>query len=181
MSGATHERLSGLPAHHPEGLSLRQAYPAVAASVPEARQAVCHYAAAAGATGEQLDAIRLAVSEALTNVVQYAYPWRTGNIHVTARRVGDELWILIADNGCGIHAGRESEGLGLGLALISHLSDGFSVLERSCGGTELRMRFSLAPSKVAKQPPDQERLEPYSRGSSASAIRPASSRFSTTT
>jgi two-component sensor histidine kinase len=49
----------------------------------------------------------------------------------------------VADSGCGIHAGRESDGLGLGLALISQLTDGFSVLERSSGGTELRLRFVI--------------------------------------
>jgi two-component sensor histidine kinase len=60
---------------------------------------------------------------------------------------GGELWVLIADSGCGIHAGRESDGLGLGLAMIAKLTDGFSVVERSSGGTELRLRFVLDASK----------------------------------
>jgi anti-sigma regulatory factor (Ser/Thr protein kinase) len=115
--------------------------PAVTGSIPLARRMVTEWAAAAGAAPEQLDAIRLAVSEALTNVVQHAYPWRTGDIHLTARVAGDELWVLIADSGCGIHAGRHGDGLGLGLAVISQVTDGFSVLERSSGGTELRLRF----------------------------------------
>ena len=51
--------------------------------------------------------------------------------------------MLIADSGCGLHAGRESDGLGLGLALIAEMSDGFAVVERSSGGTELRMCFDL--------------------------------------
>jgi two-component sensor histidine kinase len=53
------------------------------------------------------------------------------------------LWVLIADNGCGLHAGRDTDGLGLGLALISQMTDGFSVVGRSSGGTELRLRFAL--------------------------------------
>jgi two-component sensor histidine kinase len=52
--------------------------------------------------------------------------------------------VLIADNGCGLHAGRDTDGLGLGLALISQMTDGFSVVGRSSGGTELRLRFALA-------------------------------------
>jgi anti-sigma regulatory factor (Ser/Thr protein kinase) len=104
---------------------LRESYPAVAGSVPVARGAVTEWAIAAGAEHERIHAIRLAVSEALTNVVLYAYPWRTGEIHVTARVAGNELWVLIADSGCGIHAGRDSDGLGLGLALISQVTDGF--------------------------------------------------------
>ena len=49
---------------------------------------------------ERVQAIGLAASEALTNVVLYAYPWRTGEIHVTARVAGNETWVLIADSGC---------------------------------------------------------------------------------
>jgi anti-sigma regulatory factor (Ser/Thr protein kinase) len=123
--------------------SVRESYLAVAESVPVARRAITACAAAAGAGPEQLEAIELAVSEALTNVVLYAYPWRTGEIHVTARVAGHELWVLIADNGCGLHAGRDTDGLGLGLALISKMTDGFSVVGRSSGGTELRLRFAL--------------------------------------
>jgi anti-sigma regulatory factor (Ser/Thr protein kinase) len=134
------------PPEHAAGAFLRESYPADAQSLPEARQAIGEFAAAAGVAGAQLDAVRLAASEAITNIVQYAYPWRTGHIYITARVAGDELWILIADNGCGIHAGRDSEGLGLGLALISHVTDGFSVVERSSGGTELRLRFALSPA-----------------------------------
>jgi len=122
---------------------VRESYPAVPSSVPTARQAIAECAAAAGASDEQLEAIRLASSEALTNAVQYAYRARVGHVHVTARVAGGELWVLIADNGCGIHAGQDSDGLGLGLALISQTTDGFSVMERSTGGTELRLRFWL--------------------------------------
>jgi anti-sigma regulatory factor (Ser/Thr protein kinase) len=122
---------------------LREIYPAVPSSVSDARHAVAEFAQATGASDDQLDAIRLAVSEAMTNAVQYAYPARAGFVHVTARLAGGELWILIADNGCGIHVGRESAGLGLGLALISHSTDGLSIVERSTGGTEIQLRFVL--------------------------------------
>lgn len=132
---------------------VRESYAAVPTSVPAARRAIAECAAAAGATEEQLEAICLASSEALTNVVRYAYRARIGHVHVTARVAGGELWVLIADNGCGIHAGQDSDGLGLGLALISHATDGFSVMERSTGGTELRLRFRLdAPAS-----PDEDR------------------------
>src|SRR5579862_5461574 len=122
---------------------VRESFPAVPGSVPTARGAVIAVAERAGVTGWQLDAIRLSVSEALTNVVKHAYPARIGHMHLTVRIAGGELWVLIADSGCGIHAGRESEGLGLGLALISQSTDGFSIVERSSGGTELRLVYKL--------------------------------------
>jgi anti-sigma regulatory factor (Ser/Thr protein kinase) len=152
--------------------SLREVYPAMTDSIPVARNAITDFAMRVGISGEQLDAVRLATSEALTNVVQYAYPARFGHIHVTGRVAGGELWVLIGDNGCGFHAGSGSDGLGLGLALINRLTDGFSVAERSSGGTELRLRFVIDQGDA---PADQP------RGSVSSAIRPASSRFSTTT
>jgi anti-sigma regulatory factor (Ser/Thr protein kinase) len=148
MNRAASQR-RGLPSirrSQPDRQFVKESYAAVAASVPTARADVVEFAAAAGITGERLDAVRLAVSEAITNVVVYAYPARLGHIHVTARIAGGELWVLVADSGCGIHAGRESDGLGLGLALISQLTDGFSVLERSSGGTELRLRFVIEES-----------------------------------
>jgi anti-sigma regulatory factor (Ser/Thr protein kinase) len=122
---------------------LRETYLAIPSSVPSARHAIAECAAQAGATDEQLDAIELASSEALTNVVLYAYRAHTGHIYVTARAAGGEFWVLISDSGCGLHAGSDSNGLGLGLALISQLADGFSVVQRSTGGTELRLRFVL--------------------------------------
>ena len=155
----------------PKQSQLRKRYRAVPGSVPEARRAISRFVAAAGAAGEQLDSIRLVTSEALTNAVLYAYPNHDGKIQVCAGVAGGELWILIADDGCGIHAGPESSGLGLGLALVAELTDDFSITERSSGGTELQLRFTLASLAAS----DAHEHRPV-----ASATRPASSRFSTT-
>jgi serine/threonine-protein kinase RsbW len=149
-----------------------RSYPAISASVPEARSAVAELAEVAGASEEQRDAVRIAVSEALTNVVVHAYQGGPGMIHVSAAVAADELWVLVADDGCGLHPREDSPGLGVGLALIAEASDGFAVVKRSSGGTEVRMRFVL---EAALSPDDD-----YGRGSSVSAVRPASSVFSTT-
>jgi len=129
-----------------EPLHLKRSYLAVAGSVGEARLALSAFAEEVGARGEQLEAIRLATSEAVSNAVRFAYPAREGHVHVNAWVAAGELWVLVHDNGCGLHAGAESDGLGLGLALISQVSDGFSIVERSSGGTELRLRFDLSPA-----------------------------------
>jgi anti-sigma regulatory factor (Ser/Thr protein kinase) len=155
------------------GLNLNRTYPAVPESVPEIRRALADLAAAAGATPEQLQAVRLASSEAATNAVVHAYGGNSGNVYVTAAAVLDEFWILIGDDGCGMQARSNSPGLGLGLMLISQECDQFTVLSRASGGTEVRMRFDLVAV--------DERAGSYPRGSDAAASRPASSRFSTTT
>ena len=155
------------------GNNLNKTYAAVPDSVPEVRRAVGELAAAAGATPEQVQAVRLAASEAATNVVIHAYGGHPGKLYVTAAAVLDEFWILIGDDGCGMQARSDRPGLGLGLMLISQESDDFTILKRSSGGTEVRIRFDLVPT--------EPRGEHYVRGSDAAASRPASSRFSTTT
>jgi anti-sigma regulatory factor (Ser/Thr protein kinase) len=128
---------------------LDESYPAVPETVPVARRAVAAVAAAAGATGERLEEIRLAVSEALTNAVIHAYDdGEGGRFHVTAAAASGELWVLIGDDGRGLHAPNDSRGLGIGLSMISGLSDDFAIVTRASGGTEVQMRFDLTKARV---------------------------------
>lgn len=126
------------------GQTLSHTYPAVADSVPRAREALSTFAQAAGASGDQLDSIRLAVSEAATNVVVHAYDEdHAGRIQLDAELSAGELWVLISDDGLGMRPQRQSPGLGFGLSLISQVCDDFEIAERSSGGLEVRMRFAL--------------------------------------
>jgi anti-sigma regulatory factor (Ser/Thr protein kinase) len=126
------------------GDALNQSYPAVPETVPVARRALTEVAAAAGAAGDRLEEIRLAVSEALTNAVVHAYRGdEPGHFHVTAAVASGELWVLVSDDGRGLHAWNDSRGLGIGLSLISGLSDDFAIVTRASGGTEVQMRFDL--------------------------------------
>lgn len=144
--------------------------------MPEARHAIAALAVAAGATGDELHAIRLATSEALTNVVVHAYGGGAGRLHVSVAVADDELWVLVGDDGGGLHAGTSRGGLGVGLALIAELCDSFAIVNRSSGGTEVRMQFTLARVRT----PHEDAGRQPARSSIASAVRPASSVFSTT-
>jgi anti-sigma regulatory factor (Ser/Thr protein kinase) len=114
-------------------------------TVPWARRLLVDFAAAAGMRGGRLEDVRLLVSEAVTNVVLYAYEEsRPGEVHIIAAVVSGELWIVIADDGRGMHGTAEDRGgLGLGLALMAQFSDGFTIATRSSGGVEARMQFKL--------------------------------------
>lgn len=120
-------------------------------TVPWARQLVVAFAAAAGMRGQQLEDVRLLVSEAVTNVVLYAYEESfTGELHIIAAVVSGELWIVVADDGRGMRrASNNRGGLGLGLALMAQLSDGFTLASRSSGGVEARMQFHLPDTPAA--------------------------------
>lgn len=115
----------------------------MAETVPVARAAVCELALDAGISERRLEALQLAVSEAVTNVVRHAYPDRRGTVWLTAALDTDELCVLVADSGCGHRTPSDDPGLGLGLALIAHECDQMAVSERPGGGTELRMCFLL--------------------------------------
>jgi len=109
-----------------------------------ARQAIAELAAAGGMRGQRLEDVRLAVSEAVTNAVAYAYDGAGGQVHLIAAIVSCELWVVVADDGNGMQARpSDTRGLGLGLGLIARLSDALTILTRSSGGVEVRMSFRL--------------------------------------
>jgi anti-sigma regulatory factor (Ser/Thr protein kinase) len=123
---------------------LSESRVADASSVGWARKTVAELAVAAGMQGERVEDVRLAVSEAVTNAVAYAYEGAPGDVHVIAAVVSGELWIVVADDGMGMRR-RPSEirGLGLGLGLMARVSDALTILARSSGGVEVQMRFQL--------------------------------------
>ena len=115
----------------------------MADSVPLARSALVAIARSAGADEDRLEAVRLAASEALTNAVIHAYPRRAGRIHVTAWTGPGEFIVEISDDGLGFQAHTETPGLGMGLGLISQVTDDFTIRQPTAGGTSVRMRFWL--------------------------------------
>jgi anti-sigma regulatory factor (Ser/Thr protein kinase) len=129
------------------GHNLTETYEATPQAVAEGRQQLAEFAAAAGGTADVVDAVRLASSEAMTNSVLHAYRGRPGAIYVNAAIASQELWILISDDGCGLKPRADRPGLGLGLGLISRLSDDFAIVSRAAGGTEVRIRFNLSEDR----------------------------------
>lgn len=130
----------------PDARPLACAWPAVAASVAEARSAVGAFAESAGATPHALAAVSLAVSEAVTNAVLHAYLDRDepGPVEVRARREAETVVVEVADEGRGMLPRTDSPGLGLGLPLIAQMTESLEVHSRDGGGTEIRMAFALA-------------------------------------
>ena len=157
-AGATNGRL-GASDH-----SVSESYPAQPDAVPAARAQIGDFASDAGVAGEALHAIRLAVSEAVTNAVRHAYRGETGLVYVTAAQVPGEFVVLVSDDGCGYQTPAENPGFGWGLAVIADATDEFVITERGSGGTEVRMRFRVAAT---------QRTEGQLRGSIDSATTPA--------
>jgi stage II sporulation protein AB (anti-sigma F factor) len=141
--------------------NLNETYEATPSSVAEGRTQLADFAAKVGATPSQVDAVRLAASEAMTNSVLHAYRGSPGLIYVNAAVASGELWILISDDGCGLAPRADKPGLGLGLALISQVSDDFAVISRATGGVEVRIRFNLVSAEAGA--PEYSSAERFGR------------------
>ncbi len=101
-----------------------------------------------------LSDIRLAVTEACTNVVVHAYPeGGEGPMEVLASVTEDELLVTVRDEGRGLGPRPESPGLGLGLPLIASLTESLELGHDAQARTEVRMRFRLSePSSLDGAP-----------------------------
>ncbi|MFZ0378533.1 MAG: ATP-binding protein [Solirubrobacteraceae bacterium] len=116
------------------------------AVVPTLRRELVAYARFLGASDRTCDAIALAVSEALTNIVRHAYVGQEpGPIIVEALLEGrNQLLLRVSDEGRGPTPRADSPGLGLGLGVMAQTADDFSISNRQeTRGTVVTLGFSL--------------------------------------
>ena len=72
--------------------NLSETYESTPGCVAQARTQLADFAAQVGATPRQVEAVRLAASEAMTNAVLHAYRGGSGLIYVNAAVACGELW-----------------------------------------------------------------------------------------
>jgi serine/threonine-protein kinase RsbW len=97
-----------------------------------------------------VDDVRLAVTEACTNVVRHAYSSEhEGTIDVIVRPHGDTLEVTVADRGRGIGPSPDTAGPGLGLPLIAALADDVQIERGPSSGSRLMMRFARSRTAPA--------------------------------
>jgi serine/threonine-protein kinase RsbW len=124
---------------------MQLALPARAENIAIVRHAFGALGEAYALDPQTLSDIRLAVTEACTNVVVHAYPdGREGPMEVLAALLGDELMVVVRDAGKGIGPRPDSPGLGLGLPLIASLTESVQLGRDAEDHTEVRMTFSLS-------------------------------------
>jgi serine/threonine-protein kinase RsbW len=116
--------------------------------IPELRHQVVAFARKVGASEAVGDAVRLAVSEALTNVVVHAYDGgEPGEMTVEAWRDDDrqQLVVVVLDEGRGVLPTPLRRGMGLGLGLMAQMADTFAMSSRDgTPGTVVSLSFALA-------------------------------------
>jgi serine/threonine-protein kinase RsbW len=94
----------------------------------------------------QVEDMRLAVTEACTNVVRHAYhDHEPGPIDVVIRPGGDRVELIVSDEGRGIGPSADVAGPGLGLPLIAALADSVEIGHGPSRGSRLAMSFRCRP------------------------------------
>jgi serine/threonine-protein kinase RsbW len=117
--------------------------PARAENVAVVRHAFGGLAEALEVPDQLLSDIKLAVTEACTNVVIHAYPDEEGPMEIRAAIGEDELSIVVRDEGRGVVPRADSPGLGLGLPLIATLTQSLELGTGDDESTEVRMTFRI--------------------------------------
>jgi serine/threonine-protein kinase RsbW len=118
--------------------------PARAENVAVVRHAFGGFAEALSVDEQTLADIKLAITEACTNVVIHAYEAdEDGALEVDASIDDRRLTVVIRDRGRGIVPRPDSPGLGLGLPLIATLAESLELGKDASDHTEVRMTFAL--------------------------------------
>ena len=117
--------------------------PARAENVAVVRHAFGGLGEALSMPEQLLSDIKLAVTEACTNVVIHAYADAEGPMEIRAALGDSGLSIVVRDEGRGVVPRADSPGLGLGLPLIATLTETLELGTGQDDATEVRMTFRI--------------------------------------
>lgn len=123
-----------------------------------ARAAVAAFVTQLNPTLDELDDVKTAVSEAVTNAVVHGYSGGFGTIHITCVLNEDSITVSIKDAGRGIEdvnlaktplytSTEGSERSGLGFTVMETFMDSVEVLSAPGKGTVVTMRKKIGSSK----------------------------------
>jgi anti-sigma regulatory factor (Ser/Thr protein kinase) len=117
--------------------------PALPENVAVVRRVLEGVADVVGLSDDVAENVRLAVTEACTNVVRHAYEEGEGAIDVVVKPRGGWIEIVVSDEGRGMGPSPDTAGPGLGLPLISALAERVELRPGRRGGSRLAMSFAV--------------------------------------
>jgi serine/threonine-protein kinase RsbW len=118
--------------------------PARAEHVAVVRHVLGAFAEALRMPDELMEDLRLAVTEACTNVVRHAYPdGAPGAVEISVEPSEEELLVVVADRGCGIGTSSDTSGPGLGLPLIAAIATHVDLQSSPGSGSRVAMTFAI--------------------------------------
>ena len=142
--------------------SMKMEFLSISANEKFARTAVAAFISQLNPTLDELEDIKAAVSEAVTNAVVHAYPDALGTIYITCDLKDTEAIITVRDKGCGIEdiplartplytGAPDSERSGLGFTVMETFMDNIDVTSNKEIGTTVTLI-----KKINTQPFDDE-------------------------
>jgi serine/threonine-protein kinase RsbW len=126
---------------------VRLTLPCRPENVAVIRHVLGAFAEALELPADLVEDMRLAVTEACTNVVRHAYDDddELGTIDVEIRPSGERLELIVSDHGSGIGRSSDLAGPGLGLPMIAALADHLEIEPGPVRGSRLSMSFRCRP------------------------------------
>jgi anti-sigma regulatory factor (Ser/Thr protein kinase) len=117
--------------------------PARPENVSVIRHVLGAFAEALRLPDDLVEDLRLAVTEACTNVVRHAYPPdQTGPVEISIQPLEEHVSVIVSDHGRGIGTSSDTTGPGLGLPLIAAIADDVELQPVPGGGSRVTMTFS---------------------------------------
>ena len=117
--------------------------PARPENVSVIRHVLGAFAEALRLPDDLVEDLRLAVTEACTNVVRHAYPpEHTGPVEISIQPLEEQVTVIVSDHGRGIGTSSDTTGPGLGLPLIAAIADEVELQPVAGGGSRVAMTFS---------------------------------------
>ncbi len=115
-----------------------------------ARIAIAALASQLDPTLEQINEIKTAVSEAVTNCIVHGYKDKIGIIYIAAKLYKNKLTVTIRDKGCGIEnierareplftTGNENERSGMGFTIMESFMDKITIKSTIGKGTKVTL------------------------------------------
>jgi anti-sigma regulatory factor (Ser/Thr protein kinase) len=117
--------------------------PARPENVSVIRHVLGAFAEALRLPDDLVEDLRLAVTEACTNVVRHAYPADVpGPVEISIVPTDGFVTVIVSDHGRGIGASSDTTGPGLGLPLIAAIADEVELQPVQGGGSRVAMTFA---------------------------------------
>lgn len=125
---------------------MKLIFPSLSENERLARVAISGFVSQKNPRIDELNDIKTAVSEAVTNCIVHAYRDTVGDIEMTARLTDEGVYIKIRDRGCGIEDVKrameplfttlpDEERSGLGFSVMESFTDSVSVKSKQGSGT----------------------------------------------
>ena len=129
-------------------------FPSLSRNEAFARSVTAAFAAQMDPTVDELNDVKTAVSEAVTNAIVHAYPDRVGPVTLRLRRLEENvLEITVKDLGCGIEDVAKArqpmfttggaDRSGMGMTIMESFMNALSIRSRPGRGTTVRMKKKL--------------------------------------